>query len=256
VVESDQIIVAAGIPDAATDVRQLCGMPARAEGNAAVVRDTDAVPGAVVADAGYRSDDTTTGERPGRKLFIVTRKDHEQRAEPRAAPPPRGRIPKNISARERMDRKPRTTRGRAIHTRRGQTVEPVFGHVKDGQGSGRFSMRGSSACRGELPDAAVHTLRKLHREPANTDERRGRARVGTRETRPPWQQIDHSRSSRPDRAVDPAHAPGSTLFSNRLRGAGYDRARRQGWNCDFASDFQRLRSIQIKRPMMASGNID
>jgi len=95
-------------------------------------------------------------------------------------------MPKNISARERMDRKLRTKRGRAIYRQRGQTVEPVFGHVKDGQRADRFSMRGLSACRGEWRlDAAVYNLRKLHRESVQrrTSTRRpkkdpGKARKG------------------------------------------------------------------------------
>jgi hypothetical protein len=130
----------------------------------AVARDADADLGATVADAGYWSQDNMTVEQPGRELFIATQKNHKQRAELRDAPPPRGRIPKNISARERMDRKLRTKRGRGIYAQRGQTVEPVFGHMKDGQGAGRFSMRGLNACRGEWHlDAAVYNLRKLHR---------------------------------------------------------------------------------------------
>ena len=41
----------------------------------------------------------------------------------------------------------------------------VFGKMKDRQGADRFSMRGLDRCRGEWRlDAAVHNLRKLHRE--------------------------------------------------------------------------------------------
>jgi len=37
--------------------------------------------------------------------------------------------------------------------------------MKDRQGARRFSMRGLDSCRGEwLLDAAVHNLRKLHRD--------------------------------------------------------------------------------------------
>lgn len=57
----------------------------------------------------------------------------------RDAPPPRGRMPGNVSARERMERKLLTKRGRALYRLRGQTVEPVFGQMKQvqvGPGSG------------------------------------------------------------------------------------------------------------------------
>ena len=103
------------------------GILAQAEGNAAVARDTDAELGAVVADAGYGSDDTMKAEQPGHELFIATKKDHKERAELREAPPPRGRIPKTITTRERMDRTLRTKFGREIDAQRSQTVEPVFG---------------------------------------------------------------------------------------------------------------------------------
>jgi hypothetical protein len=64
-----------------------------------------------------------------------------------------------------MQRKLRTKRGRTIHARRGALVEPVIGQMKDRQGPGQFSMRGLGACRGEWHlQAAVHILRKLHRE--------------------------------------------------------------------------------------------
>ncbi len=51
------------------------------------------------------------------------------------------------------------------YRQRGASVEPVFGQMKDRQGARRFSMRGLARCRGEwLLDAAVHNLRKLHRD--------------------------------------------------------------------------------------------
>ena len=105
------------------------------------------------------------------ELFIATQKDHKQRTALREAPPPRGRIPKAMRRRERMERKVRTKRGRARYRRRGATVEPVFGQVKDRQGARRFSMRGRERCRGEwLLDAAVHNLRKLHSDSVRRSE--------------------------------------------------------------------------------------
>jgi transposase len=173
-VTQDQIILAADVTDQANDVQQLDGMLAQAEANAAATLGPASSLGAVVADAGYWSESNAKAERPGRELFIATQKDHKQRAELRDAPPPRGRIPKNLSPRERMDRKLRTKRGRAIYRQRGQTVEPVFGHMKGGQGADRFSMRGLEACRGEWQlDAAVYNLRKLHRESVRSAKKAG-----------------------------------------------------------------------------------
>jgi hypothetical protein len=74
-------------------------------------------------------------------------------------------MPKGLSARQCMQRKLRTKRGRTIYAKRGVSVEPVIGQMKDRQGAGQFSMRGLGACRGEWHlQSAVHKLRKLHRE--------------------------------------------------------------------------------------------
>jgi len=83
-------------------------------------------------------------------------------------------MPKSMTARERMDRKLRTRRGRALYRQRGASVEPVFGQMKDRQDAGRFSMRGLELCRGEWQlQAAVHNLRKLHRESVRRIENAG-----------------------------------------------------------------------------------
>ncbi len=105
----------------------------------------DAVLGSAVADAGYWSEANAASETEECELFIATRKDHKQRADLRDAPPPRGRMPKTMSARARMERKLRTKRGRALYRQRASTVEPVFGQMKDRQGADRFSMRGRVA---------------------------------------------------------------------------------------------------------------
>ena len=83
-------------------------------------------------------------------------------------------MPKGMTARERMERKLRTKRGRALYHQRGAAVEPVFGQMKERQGADRFSMRGLERCRGEWQfDAAVHNLRKLHRESVRRAENAG-----------------------------------------------------------------------------------
>jgi hypothetical protein len=50
---------------------------------------------------------------------IGARQDRKQRAELRDAAAPRGRMPKGLSARQRMQRKRRTKRGRVIYAQRG-----------------------------------------------------------------------------------------------------------------------------------------
>jgi hypothetical protein len=62
------------------------------------------------------------------------------------------------------ERKLRTKQGRERYRRRGASVEPVFGQMKDRQDARRFSVRGLERCRGEWNlHAAEHNMRKLHR---------------------------------------------------------------------------------------------
>lgn len=165
VVTQDQIILAADVTTQANDVRQLTPMLDQAQANVAVVVGEDARLGRAVADAGYWSEANVDRQTEECELFIATRKDREQRRDARTAPAPRGRMPKGLSARGRMERKLRTKRGRETYRRRGAMVEPVCGQMKDRQGADRFSMRGLARCRGEWDlDAAVHNLRKLHRD--------------------------------------------------------------------------------------------
>jgi transposase len=165
VVTPDQIILAVDVTTEANDVHQLIGMLDQAQATVETVMGEDAVLGAAVADAGYWSEANAASQTEECELFIATQKDRKQRAALRDAPAPRGRMPKSMTARARMDRKLRTKRGRALYRQRGASVEPVFGQMKDRQGAGRFSMRGLERCRGEWQlDAAVHNLRKLHRE--------------------------------------------------------------------------------------------
>ena len=169
VVTTGQIIIANDVTTDANDVQQLTPMLAQAQANVVEVADEDEKDevrlGAAVADAGYWSEANMATETADCELIIATQKDHKQRAALRAAPPPRGRMPKNMTARERMDRKLRTQHGRERYRRRGASVEPVFGQMKDCQDARSFSMRGLDRCRGEWNlQAAVHNMRKLHRE--------------------------------------------------------------------------------------------
>jgi transposase len=174
VVTTGQIILAADVTTEANDVRQLTGMLDQAQANVEAVAGDEAVLGAAVADAGYWSEANAESQTEECELFIATQKDHKQRAALREALPPRGRMPKSMTARERMDRRLRTKRGRALYRQRGASVEPVFGQMKDRQDAGRFSMRGLELCRGEWQlQAAVHNLRKLHRESVRRTENAG-----------------------------------------------------------------------------------
>ena len=163
VVTRDQIILAADVTTEANDSHQLTGMLNQAQANVEIVLGEDAVLGAAVADAGYWSDANAATETEECELLIATQKDHKQRAALREAPPPRGRMPKRMTARARMERKLRTRRGRSLYRQRGQSVEPVFGQMKETQGAGRLMVRGLTACAGEWTlHCVAHNLKKLH----------------------------------------------------------------------------------------------
>jgi transposase len=100
----------------------------------------------------------------GPELLMATNKDWKQRKALREQPPPRGRAPKGLTARDRMERTLLTTRGRRLYKKRGQTVEPVFGQIKSAWDCGRFMRRGTAACDSEWKLlCATHNLLKLWR---------------------------------------------------------------------------------------------
>jgi transposase len=165
VVSEDQIIVAVGVTQEANDVRQLTPMLhtlKRTLGAAGIAER----PRVVLADAGYWSEANVTAEtRPeGPELLIATTKDWKQRKAARERGCPRGRIPRDLGLRERMERKLLTQRGRRLYKMRGVLVEPVFGQVKEGQAFRRFMRRGLEAAASEaVLIGTTHNLLKLWR---------------------------------------------------------------------------------------------
>jgi transposase len=165
IVSRDQIIVAVGVTQEANDVRQLKPMLETMESTleAAGIEER---PRAALADAGYWSEANVTSCtcQEGPELFVATTKDWKQRKALRERGCPRGRIPRGLSLRERMERKLLTRRVRGLYRLRGITVEPVFGQVKEGQGCRRFMRRGlvAAQCEWSLM-GTTHNLLKLWR---------------------------------------------------------------------------------------------
>ena len=165
VVSEDQIIVAVGVTQEANDVQQLEPMLHT------LVRTLEAAgieerPKVGLADAGYWSEANVKAcsrlEMP--ELLIATTKDWKQRKLLREKGCPRGRIPKGLSPRDRMERKLLTKRGRSLYKMRGVLVEPVFGQVKEGQGFRRLMRRGLDAAWSEWSLVGMtHNLLKLWR---------------------------------------------------------------------------------------------
>ncbi len=164
-VSEDQIIMAIGVTQEANDVQQLAPMLQILE-HTLEAAGIEERPKVGLADVGYRSEANVTAcscpQMP--ELLIATTKDWKQRKLLREKGCPRGRIPKNLSPRDRMERKLLTKRGRALYKLRGVLVEPVFGQVKEGQGFRRFMRRGVEATSSEAAlIGATHNLLKLWR---------------------------------------------------------------------------------------------
>lgn len=154
---TSQVIVAQHVTDETNDVRQLTPLMDGCE------KVTGERPKQVLADAGYWSEENATREGERTELFIATTKGWKQRKELQAKGPPRGRIPKHLGPRERMERKLSTKAGRAIYGERACSVEPVFGQMVM-RGLDRFLLRGRRGAAGEWSlFSTTHNLLKLWR---------------------------------------------------------------------------------------------
>jgi transposase len=165
IVSRDQIIVATGVTQEANDVQQLKPMLETLE-HTLEAAGIEERPRTALADAGYWSEANVTAcSCPGGpELLIATTKDWKRRKALRERGCPRGRIPKDLSPRERMERRLLTQRGRRMYRLRSITVEPVLGQVKDGQGCRRFMRRGLQAAQSEWSlIGTTHNLLKLWR---------------------------------------------------------------------------------------------
>jgi transposase len=161
VTNEHQIILAADVTDQANDVRQTVPMVDQARANLDAAGVTDAIK-AALGDAGYYSETNAADlKQRGIEPYLATErlKHHEK-----IAAAPRGRIPKDLSAKRRMARKLRTKVGRGMYAKRKGMIEPIFGQLKQVLGLRQFSMRGLASMRGEWRlMATVHNLLKLWR---------------------------------------------------------------------------------------------
>ena len=164
VVTKEQISVAAEVTQEQNDVQQLHPMLERANEELTAAGVTKKM-GVVLADAGYYSEKNVLAADPsGPELLLATIKDHKERQAMKDKVCPRGRIPTGMTVKERMERKLLTKRGKALYKLRSQTVEPVFGQIKECRGSGTFLRRGTSAVNSEWRlICAGHNLLKLWR---------------------------------------------------------------------------------------------
>lgn len=164
VVTEEQIIVAEDVTQQENDKQQLHTMLEQTESNRKTVGIKEKT-GVALADAGYCSEDNFTKSPAGDvELLVAVQKDYKQRKAIEAQLPPEEPVPEGLSSTELMERKLLTERGRELYKLRSQTVEPVFGQIKDVRGFDSFMRRGIEACRSEWSlICATHNLLKLWR---------------------------------------------------------------------------------------------
>ena len=141
-----RLLVGVSVTDAPNDKEQL------APTLAAVSPVIESV-GAVLVDSGYYSAAAVAERQPhGRTV---------QELEKRADPPPPG---PGASPKEKMKNRLQTKAGRELYAQRKQTIEPIFGIIKETLGFRRFSLRGLKKVGTEwtLVTLAYHLKRLFH----------------------------------------------------------------------------------------------
>jgi transposase len=161
-----QIILAADVTNQANDKRQAIPMVDQASTNLEAAGVEQPI-GAAVIDSGYYSEANTTGlEARGIDPYIATERLKHNEEIP---PVPRGRIPEDLTAKQRMARKLRTKKGKTTYAKRKGIIEPIFGQLKQVLGFRQFSLRGLASMRGEWRlVCTVHNLLKLWRHEVAT----------------------------------------------------------------------------------------
>src|SRR5450830_795434 len=154
---SSQVIVAAEVSNAAPDVQRLRPMLEQIHEN------TGHFPHAFSADAGYASEANFTALAEA-DIYAVVALRRYHRDEPPAADPAPKRSSGRWLQREVMRDRLGTDEGKAAYKLRKQTVEPIFGQVKEARGFRRFLRRGLPAVSAEWSFlCTVHNLLKLQK---------------------------------------------------------------------------------------------
>jgi Transposase DDE domain len=156
----EQVIVAAELTQDANDFQQLAPMldalTATLVGAGIAER-----PGTLAADSGYWSIANLT-EIPGAPELLIPPPKHGRHGKPRKDKRPSGS--RSDELRAAMTAKLTGDQGKALYGKRKETVEPVFGQIKEQQGARRFLRRGLSACQAEWKLlCGTHNLLKLWR---------------------------------------------------------------------------------------------
>ena len=147
-----QVIVAAQVTQQANDKQQVKPLVEEMKLNL-----DGRLPAELSADAGYFSEDNIT-YLEGQKIdpFIATgRQKHGATAQ---------MAPDSETIRDRMTAKLQTSSGKKVYSKRKETVEPVFGQIKEARGVRRFLLRGLGSVQAEWSlICTTHNLLKLFR---------------------------------------------------------------------------------------------
>jgi len=156
----EQVIVAAELTDEANDVHQLEPM-LQATAATLAAAGIDERPEATLADSGYWSIENLTAIVNAPELLIPPAR-HGRQGKPRKDGKPSES--RSDGLRAAMTAKLKSEDGKARYAKRRETVEPVFGQIKEQQGARRFMRRGMHACQAEWKLlCGTHNLLKLWR---------------------------------------------------------------------------------------------
>jgi transposase len=160
VVTEHQVVVAAALTREANDLQQLEPMLHAVDQTLAAAEIPDR-PGTLLADSGYWSITNLTSIPDAPELLIWPSKTGRTGKPRKDGKPSASR---SDGLRAAMFATLGSEPGKACYAKRKQTVEPVFGQLKDRQGARRFLRRGLAACEAEWKLlCGAHNLLKLWR---------------------------------------------------------------------------------------------
>jgi hypothetical protein len=156
----EQVIVAAELTQQANDLQRLEPMLTATAATLATAGIPER-PGTLLADSGYWSIANLT-EIPDAPELLIPPAKHGRQGKPRKDGKPSAS--RSDGLRAAMTAKLASDDGKARYAKRKQTVEPVFGQIKDVRGARRFQRRGLDACTAEWKLlCGTHNLLKLWR---------------------------------------------------------------------------------------------
>jgi transposase len=126
----------------------------------------------VSADCGFYNEEiiaeveqvNADGQKEGPEVYCAVEKGkHGRNVDDLKKKKPMGRLPVNMSAKEKMVRKIKTKKGKAEYKKRKETVEPVFGIIKSVMGFRQFMLRGKEKVNTEWALVrAAYNFKRLH----------------------------------------------------------------------------------------------